>query len=505
MVRAMEPGYLRTQDPQRGFPTAIDCCEDLSSPRWSDKRTVVAWAMAGQIVLRIKDGDEISTGTTSTSLDVDTTQDITAIHLLRPHQRSSDQEKIIVQRDNGELSRWVSDPDNLLLLDKTIYSKPAINPMNYVHNIQTAISNAPRPLLVQSRPDGLQIWDATSQARESAPLSSLSYDNEPEGLRTTCVKFLADDRFALSGRDPRLRGGEFIRIYSLRPDGHCEVSNSLSARAFMSPADLSLQIVALTMAPLDGVCSLAGRTGEVFLTGYSDKVVRLCDLRDPRFHISTFSDLVDDGAVQCLLPLGHEKFWVGSGEDGVRCFDLRMPGSNVYSACPIASSMPQRGPAPHDWDQRAVKTPRVNPARGVNLLLGSLHPQDRKKLGQANWWHRYRVVHALSAPSPASSYFYAATYHNVIKFDFIATDDLETRKQSLVASGFEAPESPYNFVFNSACYERPRSDHVATDPLLLLKQVDLGQERVGTYNGGWDERWRLAGQENGPRSWRRNS
>ena len=341
--------------------------------------------------------------------------------------------------------------------------------------------------------------------------------------RKRCARFLSNERLAVGIQGLEGRDSSPIDVYAVTSHGlvHETVSATHSVRG---ARDIRTgRQCANAIASLDATASLVGRPGEVFLSGWTDGIVRLHDLRTPLVPTAEYMDGVDDGQILSLLPIGHERFLAGSHHNAcLKTFDLRMPGARAYSyldAAPADVPEPTKPtPSFNNRDPRQwTKIQGYERDREINIFI-SVHVPVARRLWQPlprrpdSRLPRYRgSVYSLSTPSPTSPTVFAGIENYVIQLDFTSTDDVTGRRSKSFGFGLGISDEAREDILNLSCYERPRPSHESTDPILLRKQVDWPQlesarnaKRNGwNYNhasnstdgeaeGGWDERWRLA-------------
>jgi WD40 repeat protein len=384
------------------------------------------------------------------------------------------------------------------------------------------VSHGSKPLVAAFHLESIQVFDGTTREQLAKPISTLTtQQNLVHKHRKRCVKFLDEERLAVATQYLEGQSVAPINIYRITPDG------SSTSPELCLPSSGGHTLVkgrnranANAIVPLDDVSSLAGRAGDMFLSGWSDGVVRLYDIRAPTYSSIDFHDGVDDGQILSLLPIGHERFLAGSVQNAcLKTFDLRMPGSRVYTYQDAESSPPAvSGPGQGIATRKAPSTRQQEPVdrairRQINIFL-AIRVQCPMRLWQPlpkqqlTHLPRYRgAVYSLSSPSPASPTVYAGVENHIIRLDFVSTDDVQKGCQNLSAFGFDHWNGSRGQILNLSSYERPRTGHESTDTVLIRNQLDWNSSRFkeGLTEDGWDERWRLLSWERRSTSWRRNS
>ncbi|OAP58207.1 hypothetical protein AYL99_07297 [Fonsecaea erecta] len=475
-----------------GYRPAIDSYETWQGGSWADRKEVLAWGAAGRLQLRTIHNSVTTWSSFKVPEDHRQELDILDVRILRPHQhQNSGGETIILQRANGEVvtvettsqpdvftqkARYTNLPDEFTCLD---------------------VSQSAEPILAACGDSSINLYAVHSPDRAVRPSSS-SKVQARNNLRSRmrCVKFLSENTIAIANQFLEGRERAPINIYDITPSGLSSTPVAASM-SFIEPGYPGLgRHSANTIARLDDVGS---RTQPLFLSGWTDGVARLYDIRVPRRSVAEYIDPVDDGQIISLLPVGHERFFAGSHQNGcLKSFDLRMPGARAYSYLDARPRPPQtiKRPTPQR-DINIFLTPTVN----IGERLWEPLPRHPRKRSQ-----RYRgSVYSLSSPSSSSPTIFAGIENHVLQLDFISTDDFRNAHR---ISGIgdskanvlqdEKNEILQDHILNFSCYERPREGKESTDPVLLRKQTDLMDDSVsgdidshGRREGGWDERWRL--------------
>ena len=505
-----------------GFVPVIDSYENWSTG--ADRREVLAWGAAGRLRLRITENGITSWRTWRMLSDHLPQNDILDVHLLRPDQRQPEtNEQIVIRRANSEIVKVESGIEGGDILPESRYpsdlflraTKYATNP-NFVEC--TDINNATEPILAVCSTKTIQLFTVNSNEEITQPSNTYQLEQKFDCKhRKRCAKFLSDEKLAVGVQFLEGRMPSPIDVYHVTPHGLVQDISTAAHSLGVGEDCRSGRQCANAIAPLDATASLTGRPGEVFLSGWSDGIARLYDLRTPLTPVGEYVDGVDDGQILSLLPIGHERFLAGSHHNAcLKTFDLRMPGSRAYSYLDAVTPHVAK-PAPQKILQAADSNAKssseglsaVRREKEINIFL-SLHVPPSRRLWQPlprrpdSRLPRYRgSIYSLSAPSATSPTVFAGIENHVIQLDFKSTDDVTRTGSKFFYSGTD-PRSP-DEILNLSCYERPRPGYESTDPVLLRKQVDwVGKKNVHTTSFpannrrdgrselGWDQRWRLA-------------
>lgn len=525
IAKALEPPadrqnplyYERARGPSIGYSPVIDSYETWQGSRWTDRHEVLVWGAAGRLIMRINESNSTTWHVHKVRNDQLPQNDVLNVRLLRGSQRKAqNKEEVIIRRASGEITKL-----ELRRSCHEFHESTHFNTMGLDAEC-IDVSHASKPLLAVCSPGAVQIFDGTADEQHNKPISTLNVENSHEYKhRSRCAKFLSEERLAVAVQFVDGRNVAPINIYHVMPDG----SSASPELCFPSSNGHASERTrnrtnANAVVPLDDVASLIGRPGQVFLSGWSDGIVRLYDVRAPHRASLDFQDGVDDGQIISLLPVGHERFLAGSLQNAcLKTFDFRMPGAKVYSY--IDAGPRQRlvsastdGTSPAAVNQSRSKGP-VDEAisRELNIFL-AIRVQCPMRLWQPlpkqqlTNLPRYRgAVYSLSAPSPTSPTVYAGVENHVIQLDFASTDDVQKGRQNLSTFGVDPGRKTQEQILNLSCYERPRPGRESTDTVLLRNQSNWNRSRPeeGLTEDGWDERWRLATWDRRNGAWRRDN
>jgi hypothetical protein len=526
VAKALEPPpdrlnplyYGRARGPSIGYAPVIDSYEAWHGSMWAERREVLVWGAAGRLMMRLSNPDSITWHAHRAHDDHLPEKDILNVRLLRPNQKEARKgEVVVIRRANGDITKLEFDVDDNEIQNRTLFDTTGLVAESM------DVSHGCRPLVAVCMPQEIQVFDGNAHEQIAQPVSMLKIQqNLVYKHRTRCAKFIGNERLAVGAQYLEGHSTAPINIYRITPEGSSTPpENCLPSRSGHTSVKGRNRINANAIAPLDDVSSLCGRAGEVFLSGWSDGIVRLYDIRTPTHSSIEFQDGVDDGQILSLLPIGHERFLAGSIQNAcLKTFDLRMPGAKVYSHHDAGSSPSMAVPSiGHGAPSKKAPSSReqgpVDKAvsRQLNIFL-AIRVQCPMRLWQPlpnqqlSHLPRYRgPVYSLSASSPASPTVYAGIENHVIQLDFVSTDDMQRRfGQDRTAFGLVRETGSKEQILNLSCYERPRTGHESTDPVLLRNQRSWNTPRSedGLTEDGWDERWMLASWERRSASWRMN-
>lgn len=498
-----------------GYQPSIDSYETWHGPSWSARKEVLAWGAAGRLRLRTTKDGVVSWTSFRVPEDHRQDLDILDVRLLLPDQHENlDGESIILRRANGEVVKVESSTTTNDFTQSSRYLIGSANP-----NCIDVNKNA-SPLLAICDTQSVQLFSVRNsdhfvKASDTIPAQDITKAQQ----RKRVAKFLSDTTLAVASQFLQGREQAPINIYDISPTG-LSTSPLLDTIGSQESPILGRHN-ANVIAPLDNTGYTSGRPGQLFLSGWTDGICRLHDLRLPGKLVAAYTDVVDDGQILSLVPIGHELFVAGSHQNGcLKTFDLRMSGARAYSYChtrlaQVAQGRGGTGSQAYDPANRTFHSSDVQ--RDINIFLTPMvnyrarlwEPLARQPHRRAE---RYRgSIYSLSSPSPSSSTIYAGIANHVIQLDFMSTDDIRSGAASVIDPTVSS-HGKENHVMNLSCYERPRKGHESTDPILLRKQMPLRSSRrdstgshgsgragksqqrdSGTWQteDGWDERWRL--------------
>lgn len=505
-------GFAHNPSTSFGYVPVIDSYETWDGGRWSDRREVLAWGAAGRLRTRTTVNGSVAWRSWPTANDHLAQTDILDIRLLRPHQRQSTQvENVVLRRANGEIIKVTFTPDDSRFVPISSYASDAdgVDCMD--------ISSAPQPCLAVCNPNSIRIFDVNSSGSQIQPKTA--HRLQPATVfrrRMRCARFLDERTLAVAVQYLEGRSPAPIEVYDLGPAGLHGGGRAPALSIHGIDSDAKEKISATTLVALEAVNSLAGRQGEVFLSGWTDGVIRLYDRRAPFMPRSSYFDAVDDGHILSLLPIGHERVLAGSHQNAcLKTFDLRMPGGRRYSY--LDAAIRQRESIPtsnhsvlsNDLTSRVLDPTAVR--RNINIFVAPKVYQNERlwqplPRRQDRPLPRYRgSIYSLSAPSPTSSTVYVGVENHVVQLDFVSTDDVLSSKQAFIRNGAWLPKSAWPHVLDLSCYEQPREGEYAyTDAILLRKQrpffqtaTDFHRRAKSSREDGWDSRWEMPAVGNG--------
>jgi F-box domain len=486
---------------KHGFVPVIDSYETTSSDALVERKEVLAHSAAGRVIVRINCEQGYKWKELKFPGDHQPENDILDLHLLKPHQQHASQEEtIIFQRANGEVAKvkWQEEGSS----EKTFaYIVPG-------RNVDCmTISYEKDPLLAVCNSKALHLYPVHRDDHEIEPTSSVNLQT-PSAVqhKRRCARFLSENLLATGLQCLEGRNWGPIQIYDVNasPTLHGTLEPLLSLTA--SSENTRTRHGANVLAPLE---TLFGHGSSLFLSGWTDGIVRLYDTRAPQASVATYHDTVDDGQILSLLPIGQERFLAGSHQNAcLKTFDLRFTGARPYSYRRAAQSLDRASTNNHRQNATTpIDNLIMNVQRDINIFIApfvNIRPHSWFPVSRSQrYFQRYRgPVYSLSSPSSSSPTVYAGITNHVIQLDSVSSDDI--LKGTAVDPLLHLSPTPDKTVLDLSCYERPRPGHSSTDPILLRKQREW-RDAVNSHNGkteqgtdcpvrfaseeGWDERW----------------
>ncbi|KAL1970642.1 hypothetical protein VTN77DRAFT_4286 [Rasamsonia byssochlamydoides] len=505
------PQATRHDSPTLGYRPAIDSYEVWTGGRWADRREVLCWGAAAEILMRIRNsGDRIEEQWLRfNDLDhISSHDDIRGVYLLRPDHPSkeTDKEHLIYARARGDLVHVAISPDDAVYEHKQTF----VTDRTEIDRID--FSTGPGSILAAHSYNGpISLYHTTTGASEVHPFAVLTADPETRDP-LNLPKFLSSDRLAVGTG----RLAQSIVIFDVSNDSvsrQRELTFEDPPRNGLWRTRKSLRVSAI--APFNLTAQGSRSPGDVFLAGWGDRRVRLHDLRSPKSYEREFMDTIDNNPIYCIQPFGHDRFLVGAGADAiVKIFDLRTQNTYSYVNSNISSS---------SSSQNGGSSSSTSPVpRGDFSFFISHHSPTS---GRRNH-HAYRgPIYAMSSPSPSSSTIYTGIVDGIVRLDFASTDDLtgsnsEWYRDNLALGLKTMMENNSNHNSKSAGaqnhsggekilelsgYERPSPDNMSASAKLRAQKPfwDVTEKDVLTeQETGWDRRWKRL-DEGG--FWRRRS
>ncbi|KAL8834619.1 MAG: hypothetical protein Q9170_003667 [Blastenia crenularia] len=475
-----------------GYQPIIDSYESWTGSDWTSRREVLAWGAGAELRVRVKwmgpriekEWQSISDGEpslrefdqhhhrskwwrVSSGSYRDGRDDITAVKLLRDHQKLSNHcEYIVVGRASGKLEMISINSQH-----PGVWKKEARFSTDG-HNIRSAsVSSAAQPLLAACVDDRtIAIYIISSDQDLVSPLGRIQINSSENSCRIWSTIFLRQDRLAV-GLGPSV---EPVQVFEIRPDA----IPSRPIRSFAihenCPQGYPTKGTIYPIAPLPRTSSTNA----------------LHDLRSLAPYTASFTDLVDHfSAIYSLLPLGHERFLAGGSNHALlKVFDLRKAVDDLCCCSSSEHTSPDNDCAAiTDPNSNELESDRKDP-RNWNVFLTDKGPYAGKRSDVQRI--SASPVYSLSMPSPYSPTIFAGVEDQVIQLDITSVYDQypdPVYKFGDNSPGGEKRDAirkwdPNHEVMCLATYEQVKG------PVTLRQQAVIGE--LGDELPGWDERWR---------------
>lgn len=483
-----------------GYQPAVDSYEESIGPSWDARRQVLAWSAGAEVVMRVKGmGLKNKADTRDTYSYLDHYQhhtrwftfrapgmregrdDITSLHLLKGQYRQesssrTDVEHVISGTASGrlELSHLELDRASSKTLGavfETNNGQIRCGDVEASNETMLAVGLGMATVALYTIPKYLH--SIPDQHEIIQPLSEQTVASGGNTAYTVrAIRFLSNNRLLVGGGLSEAP----IHIYEVTSAG-------LSKDPIRAVDHLYIEDEKTSVYALQALASSAGArygAGEIFLSGASDGIVRLHDLRSPDSFVASFIDSTDHGTIYSLQTIGQNQFVAGGARHSMlKFFDLR-----AASARPLGrTNIDQADEHP------TYRAPRKD--SGWNLYL---NPRNESQRG-ARWQQPLREttspIYSLSSPSPNSASLIVGVENSIVELDFISM--MDKHPDPLFARGVVRSQrgdinvvkswNPKDDVLNFGMYE-----HSMTGAVKLKTQA-----RVGKYDGvneGMDGRWR---------------
>jgi WD40 repeat protein len=494
----------RSDNPTLGYRPVIDSYEIWNGTSWADRKEVLAWGAAHQLVMSIK-----QTGAQAQEKwimfndveDVSSYDDISCLHLLssRPeYSQETDVEHLIFGRIRGDIVHITVSPKNATHSYKKRFLTYGLKLDN------TDLSDDADPVLAAHFDNGsIALYHTTTQKEEVEPFTWL----RPDGaLRNKYSKLLSPSLVAVSTGDIK----ESLCISKVTPSG-------ISPYRTISIDSLDSDFKALTRKANIGAIEplnahpLAGPPGEVFLAAWDDYTVRLHDLRSQKPYEVAYKDITDLNPIYSLHTFGHNHFLAGAGGDAVvKIFDMRMCNTYSYLNAQVPTGAePQTNKSTSNGKGPTNKSPTSHPytQKDFSIFLSNPAPLPQTQPNNTNPRRRRRLpyrgpIYTMSTPSPTSPTIYTGIVDGIVRLDLASTDDLTGPRKAWyednLGLGLNTGPGPSPDVTRDAIdlagYERPDMKGVgATSVTSKLRNQRAFWKISSSYDeedgDGWDLRW----------------
>lgn len=494
----------RADTPTLGYRPAIDSYEVWNGDFWSDRKEVLAWGAADELIVHIRQTGSKPSDKWVIFNDLDhvsSYDDICGVTLLKSEKflQDPDKEHLIFGRVRGELVHLSITPDNAA----HTYEQEFVTHGSGLERID--LSDGPAPILAAHFDNGsIALYHTATEQAKVHPFAHLQTGYEGVS-RNKYSKFLSPTRLAIGTG----RMQDSLSIARVTPD-----SVSLERKIGVDSLDIPSEVRAnwrvnanvSAVPPLTAQAD-GGQSGDVFLAAWGDRAVRLHDLRSPEPYEYTYRDTTDDNPVYCVHPFGHDRFVVGAGGDAVvKFFDLRMHNTYSYlnGAFPPVSPTADKSSSKKSRRDNSIRYPRKDYSIFLSHPPPGLSNSNRarpRRNNNANSRLSYRgPIYTMSSPSALSPTIYTGVVNGIFRLDFACTDDLTSASHQwhednialdVNAEVSVAAPAPDRVVELSG-YERPEANNTTTTSKLRTQQPlspGLNSDDTNEVVSGWDRRW----------------
>lgn len=259
----------RRDNPTLGYRPAIDSYEVWNGGRWADRKEVLAWGAADELMLRIKQPGTKAWEKWFAFSDLEQSSsydDICGVCLMKSgyYDKETNTEHLIFGRVRGELSLLAISPEKETHEYKRRFETYGLE----LERI--SLGDGPQPILAAHFADGsVAFYDTTS---EETPVQAFTHIRitSDRVTRNKCSGFLSSDRYALATG----RYEDSLSITTMRPDGL-----SLLRQFDVNSMDIDEHTGINRRANVTAVSRVntqtSGRSsGDVFLAAWGDRAVR---------------------------------------------------------------------------------------------------------------------------------------------------------------------------------------------------------------------------------------
>ena len=476
-----------------GFIPVIDSYEAWYGGDWSSRKEIVAWGAGADLVVRArtmgpKALDVWNAAVNRSPKDFNAhhhtykwanyhepgvnegLDDITFVKLLQ-QPSIDDLEQFIIGRASGAL-------ELVSLNKKTSQSQVRCSFTTEGRPVRSATTNVLQTLVAACLSDCIvslyPITSSTSRTtREIAPVAETSANPSGQVGRTWTSRFLSNDRLAV-GYGPAQQP---IRIYKVGRGELASESPGLFNPETRRHAEESTSVYSLS--PIATSSSAGGKGGDIFLSGAYDGLVRLHDLRSANTTVAIFRDPVDVSPIYSLLPVANEQFVAGGGRHSIiKVFDLRMPGSGLYSSASNGqSTAASHGMGNHEKPRDQEKS-RLN----WNTFLPTTNKSFSRSTNDSS-------VYALSKPSQCSPTLYAGLQNTIVQIDIVSImdrkpDSIFHYEPTMTGNSLDV-RAKWDQEGKVSCL--PMYEH-NDGAITLMRQKPVDYYAQSNIKG-WDERW----------------
>ncbi|KAF2471826.1 uncharacterized protein BDR25DRAFT_354324 [Lindgomyces ingoldianus] len=514
-----------------GYQPSIDSYEEMLG-QWANRREVLAWSAGTHVVVRVKEtgskpikawealqDSESAIGhleefndykhlaswyTYKIPRSSEGRDDITALKLLRPHQKDGELDAVAFGSASGYLSLLSFDPERH-------QRKGHLYRTGHRSVGSLSISPSSRPLMAATLGDSsLSLFPIKPNNSPSALVDSLSevtpiVPGTRDGRLWSC-SFISNEQVAV-GLGPSY---EPIQVYEVTPTGFSSEplrKFSPDSKFWTGERDdwlMRSNTSVYPVLPITPGSHGGSETGHVFLSGGYDGIIRLHDMRSPRGFETLFWDVTNDSAIYSLAMQGLERVVAGTSMHSMlKVFDLRFSSSHAYHYIPFSSKMGPKEPKALCPEGKNLKNSPVS--GGWNLYLSPRNHVRNSNL-RASYYRSSTPnspIYSLSIPSATSPSLYAGVEGAVVSVDFLSIVD--KYPDPVFASAInrfpdtgeidvKSSYNPFDNSLNLGMYEQGTDEGLGMH-LVIQDGVGTGVEKNAKARDyarfkGLDERWK---------------
>ncbi|KAF2258158.1 hypothetical protein CC78DRAFT_622046 [Lojkania enalia] len=510
-----------------GYQSHIDSYEEILGG-WADRREVLVWSAGTHVVMRVKETGSKAREILGNYQHFDMNEndsrrlppfdnhrnvmswytykipeswegrdDITTLKLLQPHQKNGAYDSFAYGSASGHLSIVSVDPKQQELREQSYSTgRQSVNSLS--------ISPCANPLISAALSDNiLALFSMDLVEQSEKPIDALSLISPiargGRNGRLWSNNFISNDKVAI-GLGPSY---EPIQVFEITPTGFS--SDPLRKFGFDAKLDVPMKnsTSVYPILPVSTGPEGYSESGNVFLSGGYDGIIRLHDMRSPHGFETMFLDVTNASSIYSLATQGLERVVAGTSTFSMlKVFDLRFAGSHAYHSAPLPPRSKVRrlskglddvqhsSPISGGWN--LFLSPR-NQVRHNNMRSPYSRPPRTD----------YSPIYSLSIPSSTSPSLYAGLEGTVVNLDFVSILDkypdplFNQTIERFPDSGevhLEQSYNPNSDVLNLGMYEQGDDKmlgmHLMVQDSIGMGVVENAQARDSARFMGLDERWK---------------
>lgn len=489
-----------------GYQPVIDGYEQWTGNTWDSRKEIVCWGAGADLIMSVVERNRrVNTQWQTASKEERNTDfapdrsrrrwiayrqekhkegrdDITTVNIVRPHQQPRNEqsqggEAVIVGRASGDLELLRLAPGQKDCVTRTFRTGGRI--------VRAAdLSPGQSPLLATCL-DNTQaaVYRVHDYHPSVAPVNEVScVPSGEKNCRLWSCRFLSPERLSI-GRGITKR---LVYVFEVKPDG----LSSEPLRTFGGGLDQNLSTSAYPIVPIPASTADSGMTGNAFLSGGYDGLIRLHDMRSPAEYEALISDPTDFSAIFSMTMIGRERLVAGGAINSLlKVWDLRFAGGRTYHYLDALSSP----------DTTSVSPDNDFVSEGWNIFSSPYDAQNRR-------WHRGQEspIYSLSRPSNSSSSLYVGRENSVIHFNFTSMLDkhpdpvfrhsVMRNPRGDIDARKTWDQDGRHKVLSLSMYDQTHQGHMPLKVQRGAAQLQVVGADMKTLPG-YDERWRPIGRK----------